>query len=52
MTWESILNDGNVPTHPQYGSGPNPVVPDLLNVPIPSGAAYEGASARVMNGGQ
>ena len=52
MTWESILNDGNVPTHPQYGSGPNPVVPDLLNVPMPSGAAYEGASARVMNGGQ
>ena len=51
MTWESILNDGNVPTHPQYGSGPNPVVPDLLNVPMPSGAAYEGASARVMNGG-
>jgi len=51
MTWESILNDGNIPTHPQYGSGPSPVVPDLLNVPIPSGAAYEGASARVMNGG-
>ena len=51
MTWQSILNDGNVPSHPQYGSGPSPVVPDLLNVPIPSGAAYEGASARVMNGG-
>ena len=51
MTWESILNDGNIPTHPQYGSGPSPVVPDLLNVPMPSGAAYEGASARVMNGG-
>jgi len=52
MTWESILNDGNVPSHPQYGSGPSPVVPDLLNVPIPSGAAYEGASARVMNNGK
>ena len=51
MTWESILNDGNIPTHPQYGSGPSPVIPDLLNVPMPSGAAYEGASARVMNGG-
>ena len=45
MTWQSILNDGNVPSHPQYGSGPSPVVPDLLNVPIPSGAEYEGASA-------
>jgi hypothetical protein len=37
MTWQSILNDGNTPSHPQYGSGPTPSVPIFLNVPIPSG---------------
>ena len=26
MTWQSILNDGNVPSHPQYGNGPSPVL--------------------------
>jgi TonB-linked SusC/RagA family outer membrane protein len=51
MTWQSILNDGNTPTHPQYGSGPTPSVPVFLNVPIPSGAEYEGAGAKVQPGG-
>ena len=51
MTWQSILNDGNTPSHPQYGSGPTPSVPIFLNVPIPSGAEYEGAGAKVAPGG-
>ena len=51
MTWQSILNDGNTPSHPQYGSGPTPSVPVFLNVPIPSGAEYEGAGAKVQPGG-
>ena len=51
MTWQSILNDGNVPTHPQYGDGTKPVVPNFLNVPMPSGAEYEGAQAQVTPGG-
>ena len=51
MTWQSILNDGNVPTHPQYGDGTKPVVPNFLNVPMPSGAEYEGAKAQVTPGG-
>lgn len=51
MTWQSILNDGNTPTHPQYGSGPTPSVPVFLNVPIPGGAEYEGAGAKVQPGG-
>ena len=51
MTWQSILNDGNTPTHPQYGSGPTPSVPVFLNVPIPSGPEYEGAGAKVQPGG-
>ena len=51
MTWQSILNDGNTPTHPQYGSGPSPTIPQFLNVPIPSGQAYVGAQARVTPGG-
>ncbi|HHC79543.1 MAG TPA: TonB-dependent receptor [Flavobacteriia bacterium] len=34
MIWESLSNDGAVLTHPQYGSGPTPVVPtQLLNLP-------------------
>jgi len=51
MTWQSILNDGNTPSHPQYGSGPTPSVPIFLNVPIPSGPEYEGAGAKVAPGG-
>jgi TonB-linked SusC/RagA family outer membrane protein len=51
MTWQSIINDGNVPTHPQYGSGTKPVVPNFLNVPMPSGPEYEGAQAQVTPGG-
>lgn len=51
MTWQSILNDGNVPSHPQYGSGPTPSVPVFLNVPMPSGPEYEGAGAKVQPGG-
>ena len=51
MTWQSILNDGNVPSHPQYGSGTKPVVPNFLNVPMPSGPEYAGAQAQVTPGG-
>ena len=47
MTWQSILNDGNTPSHPQYGSGTTPSIPIFLNVPMPSGAEYEGAGAKV-----
>ena len=51
MTWQSILNDGNTPTHPQYGNGPTPIIPGFLNVPMPSGQAYVGAQAKVQPGG-
>ena len=51
MTWQSILNDGNTPTHPQYGNGPTPSIPGFLNVPMPSGQAYVGARAAVTPGG-
>ena len=51
MTWQSILNDGNVPSHPQYGDGTKPVVPNFLNVPMPSGPEYAGAQAQVTPGG-
>jgi TonB-dependent SusC/RagA subfamily outer membrane receptor len=47
MTWQSILNDGNTPSHPQYGTGATPSIPIFLNVPIPSGAEAEGAGAKV-----
>jgi len=47
MTWQSILNDGNTPSHPQYGTGATPSIPIFLNVPMPSGAEYEGAGAKV-----
>ncbi len=34
MLWESLANDGAVLTHPQYGTGPSPIVPSqLLNLP-------------------
>ena len=51
MTWQSILNDGNTPSHPQYGSGSKPQIPTFLNVPMPSGQAYVGAQAQVQPGG-
>jgi TonB-linked SusC/RagA family outer membrane protein len=51
MTWQSILNDGNTPSHPQYGSGPTPTIPQFLNVPIPSGPEYEGAMVKVSPNG-
>ena len=51
MTWQSILNDGNTPSHPQYGTGATPSVPIFLNVPIPSGAEYDGAGAKVAPNG-
>ena len=51
MTWQSILNDGNSPSHPQYGTGPTPSVPVFLNVPIPGGPEYDGAGAKVQPGG-
>ena len=47
MTWQSILNDGNTPSHPQYGTGATPSIPIFLNVPMPSGAEYDGAGAKV-----
>ena len=51
MTWQSILNDKNTPTHPQYGNGSTPQIPTFLNVPMPSGQAYVGAQAKVQPGG-
>ncbi len=30
MIFQSIRNDGGIPSHPQYGNGPNPVVPEML----------------------
>jgi len=35
MLWQSILNDGGTPSHPQYGDGPSPVVPSTIQgVPV------------------
>ena len=35
MIFQSLANDGATVTHPQYGSGPTPVVPNkLLGVPV------------------
>lgn len=41
-TWEALYNNGYVPgdkefNHPQYGSGPTPVIPDYLLVGTQSG---------------
>ncbi|QWX83161.1 TonB-dependent receptor [Cellulophaga sp. HaHaR_3_176] len=46
MIWQSIRNDGGIPSHPQYGNGTNPVTPTTLqNTP-------DGISATVKpNGG-
>jgi TonB-linked SusC/RagA family outer membrane protein len=51
MTWQSILNDGNIPNHLQYGNGPSPVIPQVLNIQMPSGPLYEGAIPKVNPGG-
>ena len=45
MVWQSLANDGAVLTHPQYGTGGSPVVPDKLqgvpvSVTIPNGGTY------------
>src|SRR6056297_268933 len=35
MLWQSILNDGGTPSHPQYGDGASPVVPSTIQgVPV------------------
>ncbi len=37
MIWDSKINDGAAPSHPQYGSGASPVVPSSLqNVSVPT----------------
>lgn len=34
MLWEGLANDGATLTHPQYGTGPSPIVPSqLINLP-------------------
>lgn len=35
MIWQSIINDGEVPDHIQYGNGPNPVVPETIQGDVP-----------------
>lgn len=35
MIWQSILNDGGTPSHPQYGNGANPVVPQTIQGDVP-----------------
>lgn len=31
-TWNALRNTGQTPSHPQYGSGATPVLPDYINV--------------------
>jgi TonB-dependent starch-binding outer membrane protein SusC len=33
-TWEALINAGSDLTHPQYGSGSSPVLPDYINVSV------------------
>ena len=45
MIWESLANDGAVLSHPQYGEGASPVIPDKLqgipvSATVPSGGTY------------
>ena len=43
MLWQSILNDGGTPSHPQYGDGPSPVVPQTIQgVPVTMNVAPNG----------
>lgn len=37
MTWTALKNAGQATTHPQYGSGATPVIPDYLKVGDESG---------------
>jgi TonB-linked SusC/RagA family outer membrane protein len=37
MIWESLRNDGATLTHPQYGTGNSPVIPQRLNLPTRPG---------------
>jgi TonB-linked SusC/RagA family outer membrane protein len=37
LTWEAIKAAGGTLTHPQYGTGPTPVIPDYLMVGAESG---------------
>ena len=35
MIWQSLINDGATPGHPQYGYGSNPVIPSsILGAPV------------------
>jgi TonB-linked SusC/RagA family outer membrane protein len=49
MIWQSRLNDGQAPSHPQYGSGSSPSIPNFLNIPYP--AEYGEGGAQVTPGG-
>jgi len=51
MIWQSKLNDGIAPSHPQLGSGTSPVLPSVLNIAMPAGSQYDGATAVVKPGG-
>jgi TonB-linked SusC/RagA family outer membrane protein len=51
MIWQSKINDGIAPSHPQLGSGASPVLPTVLNIQMPNLPQYEGASAVVEPGG-
>ncbi|MBW8244196.1 TonB-dependent receptor [Muricauda oceani] len=45
MLWQSILNDGGTPSHPQYGEGPTPVVPETIQgVPVTMNVAPNGTN--------
>lgn len=45
MLWQSILNDGGTPSHPQYGNGPTPVVPETIQgVPVTMNVAPNGTN--------
>jgi len=49
MIWQSRLNDGQTPSHPQYGAGSTPQIPMFLNIPYP--AEYGEGAAKVTPGG-
>ncbi len=45
MIWESLANDGAVLTHPQYGTGPSPVIPNLLlGLPVTAAVPFDGTN--------
>ena len=51
MIWQSKINDGIAPSHPQLGSGASPVIPTALKIDMPNLPQYEGATAVVKPGG-